>query len=105
MSQDPQKSADPHKSPIFSKKGLLQGGLFFFFVVLLLIAGIAWRKLDSSTLTHFQSVVVATATQSPVMTAEVNEQTRSSSGIILATVVIVLIILGGTFGATRRKSP
>ena len=105
MSHDPQKPADPHHPVAWSKGRLIQGAFLFFFVLLVLIASIAWRQLDPSIMAHLYSTAfyIKPLAQVPVQSAEISEQTRASSGIILASIVIVLIILGGTFGATRRK--
>ncbi|HEX7433675.1 MAG TPA: hypothetical protein VF326_08455 [Anaerolineaceae bacterium] len=107
MSQDPQKTAEQHHSPAYLKRLLLPVALFCFFVILIFIAGIAWRQLDPYNMAHLQSTTanIKPLAQLPVLTPEINEQTRESSGIILASVVIVFIILGGTYGATRRKMP
>ncbi len=82
--------------------------LFFLFLAILFVAGVAWRQLDpvlTSRLDHSArqaSVVMVQA--SGVLAGEIAEQTRESDGIILVTLVIALIIIGGTFGATRRKN-
>ena len=101
-----QPSPSGKKQPLgLVKRVILPVTLCLIFIALLLIAGIAWRQLDTSTMAELHSSVVQikTIAQLPNPSAEIAEQLRESTGIILATVVIVLIILGGTFGATRRK--
>ncbi len=46
----------------------------------------------------------ATLTPTTTPTPPVSDGTNETTGIILAGVILVLIVLGGTIGATRRKS-
>lgn len=87
-------------------KDLLPGAIFILFLSLLILAGIAWRQLDPSLAARLhqgvQQTRVAMVQASSVLAAEIAEQLRESDGIILVTLVIVLIIIGGTYGATRH---
>ena len=107
MQDDPKESKVQKRKPLLPKSLALPGVILILFIMLLLVAGIAWRQLDPVTLGHLKIAAVSFKSmgQTPINSAEINEQIRESSGIILATVVIMLIILGGTYGGTRRKSP
>jgi hypothetical protein len=106
MKPDHPTHADPNQFFVLLRGLLTPRFLICLFVLLLLFVGIAWRQLDASPIDHVNSseILIQQATQSPTLTGEINEQTRESNGIILATVVIVLIVIGGTFGATRHKT-
>ena len=105
-------TSDPRskKSPIARASRItLSWALFFLFLGVLFVAGVAWRQLDPvliARLDHSARLAGAVMVQaSGVLAGEIAEQTREADGIILVTLVIVLIIIGGTFGATRRKNP
>ena len=74
----------------------------------LLLTGLTWTHPlfqvstpnSSTTPTEEQDTPILTITPTPVVPADTNETT----GVILAGAILVLIVLGGTLGTTRRKS-
>ncbi len=84
--------------------------LFTLSILVFMLVCSAWRPLNSqvpaglnATRIIAPSVLATPVPQSTLPANEISQQTGESNGIILAGVVIVLIILGGTYGATRRK--
>jgi hypothetical protein len=73
-------------------------------VAALVLTGIAWNQQAGQTpvqtVTPLAGQLTATPTPLPAETGGADETT----GIILAGAFLVLIVLGGTLGATRRKS-
>ena len=73
-------------------------------LAVLLLPGIAWnRQVEQApalTATPLPSQLISTPTSLPAVTTGPDETT----GIILAGAILVLIVLVGTWGATRRKS-
>ncbi len=69
----------------------------------LLLTGMAWNRPAGQTavqaVTHLAGQLTSTPTPSPAATNVVDETT----GIILAGAILVLVVLGGTLGAARRK--
>lgn len=106
----------PERRFLTDKKGLTVSKLLGVRVLLalsilvLLLLCTAWRPFESRStgavdnLWPSMASVLATPVINPTLQAnEISQQLGESNGIILAGVVIVLIILGGTYGATRRK--
>jgi hypothetical protein len=76
-------------------------------LIALLASGLFGNQQVASLFTP-TSWMVLTASSSPVLTntpsPEITESMNETTGIILAGAFLVLIVLGGTIGATRHKS-
>jgi hypothetical protein len=95
-------------SPQLRKK--IKTGSFRLLIILAAIAvglaltGLTWHQTagqtPAQTATPLAEQLTATPTPSPAAASQADE----TNGIILAGAFLVLIVLGGTLGATRRKS-
>jgi hypothetical protein len=76
-------------------------------LIALLASGMFWQQRVEPLLTP-TSLAFLTASSSPELantsSPEITETMNETAGIILAGAFLVLIVLGGTLGATRHKS-
>jgi hypothetical protein len=73
-------------------------------VAALVLTGIAWNQSAGQTLAPTTTPVSGQLTSTPTSLPAGTNGVDETTGIILAGAFLVLIVLGGTLGATRRKS-